>query len=76
MSRVLVFSAVLATFLSIASPAALAQLASAKLTTPGQIAANSKLIAERNESCRQQAKAQGLHFLKRRRFMRECKAAH
>jgi hypothetical protein len=75
MHRIWVFSAAFATFLSMGAPAALAQLPSAKLKTPGQFAAASKLIAERNESCRQQAKAQGLHLLKRHRFMRACKGA-
>jgi hypothetical protein len=75
-SRVLVFSAAFAALTSIGASAALAQSPSAKLKSPGQIAAVSKLIAERNEICRQQAKAQGLHLLKRHRFMRECKAAH
>ena len=74
MRCVFIVSAAFAVFLSIGAPAALAQLPSAKLKTPGQFAARSKLIAERNESCRQQAKAQGLHLLKRHRFMRACKA--
>jgi hypothetical protein len=74
MSRVVIFSAAVAVLISTGTPAALAQLPSAKLKSPGQIAAASKLLAEKNESCRQQAKQQGLRFLKRRRFMRECKA--
>jgi hypothetical protein len=72
MRRIFIFSAAFVAFLSIGTSTTLAQ--SAKLKTPGQIAANSKLIAERNESCRQQAKAQKLHLLKRHRFMRACKA--
>jgi hypothetical protein len=72
MTRVLVFSAAFATLISIGTPAGLAQSPSAKLKSPGQIAAASRLLAEKNENCRQQAKRQGLHLLKRRRFIRDC----
>ena len=71
MSRVLLFSAAFAA-LSIGTLAALAQSPSAKLKSPGQIAAASRLLAERNESCRLQAQEQRLKFLKRRRFIRDC----
>lgn len=61
--------------LSVMIPAlALAQ--TSKPRTPGQIAAASQHIAERNEGCRQQARTQKLHFLKRHRFMRDCKKAN
>ena len=72
MSRVLVFSAAFAALISIGTVAALAQMPSAKLKSPGQIAAASKILAEKYESCRLQARAQGLHLLKRRRFIRDC----
>jgi 7-keto-8-aminopelargonate synthetase-like enzyme len=72
MCRVLVFSAALAALMSVGTSAALAQSPSAKLKSPGQIAAASRLLAEKNESCRQQAREQGLRFLKRRRFIRDC----
>jgi len=72
MCRVLVFSAALAALISIDSLTALAQSPSAKLKSPGQIAAASRLLAEKNESCRQQAREQGLRLLKRRRFIRDC----
>jgi hypothetical protein len=71
MRRVIIFSAV--AFVSIGT--ALAQSAPPKPKYPGAIAAASRLLTEKNESCRLQAKQQGLHFLKRRRFMRECRAA-
>jgi len=58
--------------MSVGTSAALAQSPSAKLKSPGQIAAASRLLAEKNESCRQQAREQGLRFLKRRRFIRDC----
>jgi hypothetical protein len=72
MSRILVFSAAFAALVSVGTPAALAQSPSAKLKSPGQIAAASRLLAEKYESCRLQARAQGLRFLKRRRFIRDC----
>jgi hypothetical protein len=54
---------------------ALAQSAPVKQKFPATIAVASTVITQKNESCRLQAKQQGLHFLKRRRFMRDCKAA-
>jgi hypothetical protein len=51
-----------------------AQTASPKPRTPGEIAVASRLIAAKNETCRQEAKAQHLHLLKRRRFMRDCRS--
>jgi len=39
---------------------------------PAEIAAKSQLSAEKNESCRLEAKRRKLHLLKRRRFMRDC----
>ena len=72
MNRVLVFSAVFAALISIGTPALPAQLPSAKLKSPGQIAAASSLLAEKYESCHLRAKEQGLHLLKRRRFIRDC----
>jgi len=44
-----------------------------KRKSPAEIAEVSKRLTERNESCRQQANALHLHFLKRRRFLRECR---
>lgn len=38
----------------------------------GEIAASSKLLAEKLEHCRLDAKQQHLHLLKRRRFMHAC----
>jgi hypothetical protein len=40
--------------------------------SPAEIAAKSELTAEKNESCRLEAKKRKLHLLKRRRFMRDC----
>ena len=70
MFRILTCAAAFAALTSIGTLTALAQSPSAKLKSPGQIAAASRLLAEKNESCRQQAKQQGL--LKRRRFIRDC----
>jgi hypothetical protein len=74
MFRIVICSAAFAALTSIGTLTALAQPASPKPTSPGAIAAASRLLAEKNESCRQQAKQQGLRFLKRRRFIRDCKA--
>jgi hypothetical protein len=51
--------------------AANAQLVKPKY--PGEIAAASNHIAQRNEDCRRQAREQHLHLVKRYRFMRDCK---
>jgi hypothetical protein len=46
---------------------------SVKPKYPGEISAASDHIAQVNEDCRRQARAQHLHLLKRYRFMRDCK---
>jgi len=51
-----------------------ARAASPKPRSPAEIAEASRLLAVKNETCRQEAKAQHLHLLKRRRFMRECRS--
>ena len=45
---------------------------SPKQTSPGEIAKASRILTEKNESCRLQAKEKKLTGLKRRRFIREC----
>jgi len=74
MFRILACSAAFAALVSMGTLAALAQSAPPKPKSPAAIAAASRLLAEKNESCRQQAKQQGLSFLKRRRFIRDCRA--
>jgi hypothetical protein len=49
-----------------------AQSPSPKPKSPGEIAAVSKLLAEKNEVCRREAQKLKLHFLRRRRFIRDC----
>jgi hypothetical protein len=44
-----------------------------KPKSPGEMAAASNHIAQRNEDCRRQAREQHLHLIKRYRFMRDCK---
>jgi hypothetical protein len=44
-----------------------------KPKSPGEIAAASERIAQRNEDCRRQAREQHLHLVKRYRFIRDCK---
>jgi hypothetical protein len=43
-----------------------------KIKSPGEIAAESRNLAEKNEGCRRQAKEAKLTGLKRRRFIRDC----
>ena len=45
---------------------------SPKQTSPGEIAKASRILTQKNESCRLQAKEEKLTGLKRRRFIREC----
>jgi hypothetical protein len=52
--------------------AAAAQTPDKKPTSPGEIAAVSRALAERSATCRSEAKAKKLHFGKRRAFLREC----
>jgi hypothetical protein len=74
MKSVVAGSIALAVFASINICPLQAQTLSPKRKSPGEIAAASKLLAEKNESCNQQARAQNLHLFKRRRFMRECRS--
>ena len=72
MLRIAIAAVVFAAFVSAGTFSAFAQSPSAKPKYPAEIAAASRLLAEKNETCRRQAKEQKLSFLKRRRFMREC----
>jgi hypothetical protein len=49
-----------------------AQTVSPPGKSSGEIAAASRLLAEKEENCRVEAKQQHLHFLKRRSFIRAC----
>jgi hypothetical protein len=69
MLRIAISSAALVTLVVGTSPA-LAQSSAAK--SSGEIAAASRLLAEKQEGCRLQAKQQKLSFLKRRSFVRDC----
>jgi hypothetical protein len=40
--------------------------------SPGEIAARSRLLAQKNEDCKRQAREQHLGFFKRRQFIRGC----
>jgi hypothetical protein len=51
---------------------AFAQSPSPKAKSPGEIAAASRLLAQKEENCRLEAKEKKLTFLKRRRFVHEC----
>lgn len=47
-------------------------LSPASKKSPGEISAASRLIAEKQESCRLEAKRQKLTLFKRRSFVRKC----
>jgi hypothetical protein len=49
-----------------------AQTVSPTGKSSGEIAVASRLLAEKEEDCRVEAKQQHLHFLKRRSFIRGC----
>lgn len=68
MLRIIALSAVAA--VSVGVSAANAESRSTK--SPGEITAASRLLAEKQESCRLDAKRQKLTFFKRRSFVRKC----
>lgn len=71
MLRIIVLSAVAA--ISVGLSAANAEsLPGASAKSPGAIAAASRLMAEKQESCRLEARRQKLTFFKRRGFVRRC----
>jgi hypothetical protein len=72
MRRVAIASVVIMIFASLGISMVHAQSSSPKPKSPGEIATVSKLLAEKNEVCRREARKLKLHFLKRRRFVRDC----
>jgi hypothetical protein len=71
MLRIIVLSAV--AVISVGLSAANAESPSpASARSPGEIAAASRLMAEKQEGCRIEAKRQKLSFFKRRGFIRRC----
>ena len=71
MLRIIVLSAV--AVISVGVSAANAEsLSPASTKSPGEIAAASRHIAEKQESCRLEARQQKLTFFKRRSFVRKC----
>ena len=73
MMRVLFLRVAIGTCTAISLGAAAANAQSVKPKSPGEIAAASERIAERNENCRRQAREQHLHLVKRYHLMRDCK---
>ena len=74
MLRIIVLSAVAVISVGVSTANAESRsLASKK--SPGEIAVASRLLAEKQESCRVEAKRQKLTFLKRRSFVRSCMKA-
>jgi hypothetical protein len=72
MLRVIVLSAVAAVSVGM-STATAEPLWPVSKKSPGEIAAASRLLAEKQEGCRLEAKRQKLTLLKRRSFIRQCK---
>jgi hypothetical protein len=70
MLRIAISSAALAMLVAVGTSPALSQAPAGK--SSGEIAAASRLLVEKQEDCRFQAKQQKLSFLKRRRFVRDC----
>ena len=73
MMRALLMRVVIGTCAAISLGVSAANAQSVRPKSPGEIAAASERIAERNEDCRRQAREQHLHLVKRYRFMRDCK---
>jgi hypothetical protein len=70
MLRIIVLSTVVVIVVGVST--ADAETLSAPMKSPGEIAAASSHLAEKQESCRLQAKQQKLRFFKRRSFIRNC----
>lgn len=70
MLRIIVLST--AVIISVGVAANAETPSSARMKSPGEIAAASNHLAEKQESCRLQAKQQKLRFVKRRSFIRNC----
>ena len=72
MFRIAIASSMIAAAISLSVVSALAQTAPVKPKSPGEIAAASRLLTEKQEDCRREANQLKLHFLKRRSFIRNC----
>src|SRR5262249_46900128 len=72
-TRSLFLRVAIGSFAAISFGLSIAHAQSEKPKSPGDIAAASNRIAQRNEDCRRQAREQHLHLVKRYRFMRDCK---
>jgi hypothetical protein len=73
MFRIVLAPAIIAALIVFGTLSAFAQSTAPKPKYPAEIAAASRLLAEKDENCRIQAKQQNLTFLKRRSFIRECR---
>jgi hypothetical protein len=70
MLRIIALSTIVAIAVGVSTAGA--KTPSAPMKSPGEIAAASTQLAEKQESCRLQAKQQKLRFFKRRSFIRNC----
>jgi hypothetical protein len=71
MLRIMILSAAVVISVGVSTAHAESQ-SSATRKSPGEIAAASRLLAEKQESCRLDAKRQKLTLFKRRSFVRNC----
>lgn len=65
-------AAVVVASISFGAVSSFAQSPSPKPRSPGEIAVASRLMAEKQEGCRLEAKRQKLRLFKRRSFIRNC----
>ena len=72
MRRILITSAIVASVVLLAAPSAWAQLPPRKTRSPAEVEQAVNDYNAKIESCRRQARAQKLHLMKRRRFIRDC----
>jgi hypothetical protein len=72
MKRVMFLAVVVLMALPLVARAQPAAPSAPRPKSPGEIAEASRVLAEKNESCRREAQKDGLSGLKRRRFIRDC----
>jgi hypothetical protein len=72
MNRLLIRSALVMGFIWLGAVASHAQSPSKRSGSPGEIAAASRLLAQKYDVCRRQAKEKKLSFVRRRIFIHDC----
>ncbi len=72
MTRVVIRAAAMAAAIALAASAAHAQSTASKGKSPAELAAASEVLAEKYESCRNEAKQQHLSFVKQKLYVHRC----